>query len=154
MGSNYSAVKCPDCSRSAFQDFYYNSGENYIRCYRCGYNYSKTIENETAQDIEYKEDKWDGHGVFSLVKKDGERKFALLNSKMTTDENERHKKLFINDDCDQEKSYLVSFEDGVFTILLGNPPENFHLSFEEYRQKMIEKYGEYEDFDVLVPIEE
>lgn len=146
------ALKCPCCGRSAIIDDYYHTGEKYIYCLRCGYNYSKTIESETAQSVEYKEEKYDGNGVFILINKDGSRKSMLLN-KVTDEHLKEHKVLFEDDTVDQEKSYLVSFKDGVFSILGGNPPENFHLSFEDYKKKMLAKYGGSE-CDLMVPIEE
>ena len=38
---------------------------------------------------------------------------------------------------DQEKSYLVTYQNGEFSILLGNVPDEFKLSFDEF----VEKYG-------------
>ncbi|MEC2324568.1 hypothetical protein [Lederbergia lenta] len=46
---------------------------------------------------------------------------------------------------------MITYEDGVFRCLLGTPTDNFHLSFEEFKEKMIKKYGE-DEFG-LVPIE-
>jgi len=146
------AIKCPCCGRSAIKDDYYKTDEYYIYCLRCGYNHTKLIVSETAQSVEYKEEKYDGNGIFILVNKDGSRKSMLLN-KVTEEHLEEHKALFEDDTVDQGKSYLVSFKDGVFSILGGNPPENFHLSFEDYKEKMFAKYGESE-CDFMVPIEE
>jgi Zn ribbon nucleic-acid-binding protein len=146
------ALKCPCCKRSAIIDDYYNTDEKYIYCLRCGYNYSKTIERETAQSVEYKEEEYEGNGVFILVNKDGSRKSMLLN-KVTDEHLEEHMALFEDDTVDREKSYLVSYKDEVFTILNGNPPANFYLSFEDYKKKMLAKYGESE-CDFMVPVEE
>jgi hypothetical protein len=147
------ALKCPCCGRSAIEDYYYRTGEKYTFCIRCGYNYSKTIENETANSIEYGEEKYDGHGVFVLANKDGSCKRMLLNSRITYEKLEEYTASFKEENVIQEKSYLVTHKDGEFTILLGNPPENFHLSFEEYREKMFAKYG-VPEYEFMVPIEE
>lgn len=153
MASNIYALKCPCCGRSAFEDYYYKSGEQYTFCLRCGYNYTKTIENYPVKSIEYREKKYDGHGVFILVNKDGSRKNMMLNSNMTDEQLEKYKESFMDDNVNQEKSYLVSYKDGVFTIFLGNPSTNFYLPFEEYRAKVFAKYG-VPEFDFMVPIEE
>lgn len=153
MASNIYALKCPCCGRSAFEDYYYKSGEQYTFCLRCGFNYTKTIKNYTVENIEYREEKNDGHGVFILVNKDGSRKNMMLNSNITDEQLEKYKASFMDDNVNQEKSYLVSYKDGVFTILLGNPSENFYLPFEEYREKVFAKYG-VPKFDFMATIEE
>lgn len=152
MASNMYAVKCPCCGRSAIIDDYYKTNEQFIYCLRCGYNYAKTIKSYTDQSIEYNEEKYEGNGVFILVKKDGSYENMMLNN-VTEKQLEKYKASFIDDNVDLEKSYLVSYKNGVFTILRGNPPENFHLPFEAYRKKVIAKYGNPE-FDFMVPIEE
>ncbi|MCO7127876.1 hypothetical protein NIE88_19200 [Sporolactobacillus shoreicorticis] len=66
---------------------------------------------------------------------------------------EEHKALF-DDTIDRNNSYLVSYSrDGIFTVLGGNPPENFYLSFEDYKKKVCAKYGVSES-DFMVPVEE
>jgi hypothetical protein len=47
----------------------------------------------------------------------------------------------------------MGFKDGEFKLLLGNLPKNFDLPFEEYKEEMINKYGE-QEFDFMVPIED
>lgn len=153
MASIMYAIKCPCCGRSAFEDDYYKTDEKFIFCLRCGYNYSKTIEEYIQNNIKYKEEKSVGHGVFFLVNKDGSRKKMMLNSSLTKAQLKELKAKITENNVDQEKSYLISHENEVFTILFGNPPENFHLSFEEYREKMFAKYG-VPEFDFMVPIEE
>lgn len=153
MASLTYAIKCPCCGRSAFEDNYYKTNEQYIFCIRCGYYYTKTIEKYTENNIQYKEEKSDGHGIFILVNKDGSRKKVILNCSLTDVQLEELKASLIDSNVNQEKSYLISYKDGVFTILFGNPSENFHLSFEEYREKMFAKYG-ITEYDFMVPIEE
>lgn len=147
------AIKCSCCGRSAFEDDYYKTHEKYIFCMRCGYYYTKTIEKYTENTIEYKEEKSEGHGIFMLENIDGSREKVILNSSLTVAQIEELKASLMDRNVNQQKSYLISFENGVFTILFGNPPENFHLSFEEYREKMFAKYG-VPEYDFLVPIEE
>lgn len=153
MASIMYAIKCSCCGRSAFEDDYYKTHEKYIFCMRCGYYYTKTIEKYTENTIEYKEEKSEGHGIFMLENIDGSREKVILNSSLTVAQIEELKASLMDRNVNQQKSYLISFENGVFTILFGNPPENFHLSFEEYREKMFAKYG-VPEYDFLVPIEE
>ncbi len=153
MASNIYATKCPCCGRSAIEDYYYKTQEQYTFCMRCGYYYSKTIEKYTKDDIEYKEEKSEGHGMFTLVNKDGSRKRVILDCSPTNTQLEELKAKFMDNNVNQERSYLVTYENGVFTILFGDPPDNFHLSFEEYRKKMFAKYG-VPDYEFMVPIEE
>lgn len=153
MASNIYATQCPCCGRSAIEDYYYKTDEQYTFCIRCGYNYSKTIEKWRTDCFEYKEEKNDGNGVVVLEKKDGSRKKILLNSVVTDEQLENYKTSFLADDINQDKSYLILFRNGVFTVLLGNPPENFYLPFEEYKEKMFVKYG-VPDYDFMVPLEE
>ena len=77
----------------------------------------------------------------------------MLGSNPTNAQLEELKVKFMDNNVNQEKSYLATYENGVFSILLGNPPENFHLSFEDYREKMFAKYG-VPDYEFMVPIEE
>ncbi|WP_227937759.1 hypothetical protein [Alkalihalobacillus deserti] len=114
MASIYSAIKCPYCGRSAFEDDYYKSDEKYISCLRCGFNYSKTMKEGINNLFEYEEDRQEGHGVFSLVKKDGKREMRMLNYHLTNNDIDKYKKTFLEKDVDQEKSYLVTYEAETF----------------------------------------
>lgn len=151
MGSSMFAVECPCCGRSAIEDFH-NTGERYVFCLRCGYSYSMIITSSSTANETYEEKTYDGNGVLILFYKDGQRKSILL-SHVPDDRFESCMNRLKDDTVDQEKSYLVAFQEGVFTVLAGNPPENFHLSFADYKKKMVEKYGEPE-FGIMVPIEE
>ncbi|WP_102348095.1 hypothetical protein [Bacillus sp. Marseille-P3661] len=91
--------------------------------------------------------------MFVLENKDGIRKKVILNCSLINAQLEGFKANIMDNNVNQEKSYLVTYENGVFTILFGNPPENFYLSFEQYREKMVAKYGA-PDYDFMVPIEE
>lgn len=153
MASNISAVKCPHCGRSAIEDYYYKTDETTIICYRCGYNYSRKIKNWTTSPIKFEENEYEGFGVIVIVKKDGQGTTTMLNGQLTKKRIEEYHIKLSRDDVDQSQSYFILFEDGVFTVEFGTPSENFHLTFEKYKEKMIEIYGEHEYSDVLVPIE-
>lgn len=56
MGSVLDTIECPHCKRDATLDFYYKTGEEYIFCGNCGYNYRNELKRN-------------GDGV--LVTKDG-----------------------------------------------------------------------------------
>jgi hypothetical protein len=154
MASHLSAIKCPCCGRSAFEDYYYKTGEKYIACIRCGYNYTKTVEGMKDHQPLYKETEYIGYGMLSLVKKDGSRKRYLLNDDPKDEDMQKYKQMYLENEVNQDASHLVINHDGQFTVVLGTPSENFHLPFEEYKGKMFKKYGEDEFSDVLVPIEE
>lgn len=57
MGSIIYARECPCCGRSAVEECFYKTDELFIYCLRCGYNYTKTIESETQNSVEYREEK-------------------------------------------------------------------------------------------------
>lgn len=155
MASIGFAIECPHCGRSAFEDNYYKTDETYIVCYRCGYNYSRTIKHESNDQVDYKEVEHKGHGVVLIAKKDGSRNLTMLNSSMSEDMIESYKEKLSEEDIDLKSSQFVIYENGVFKVLLGSPSENFHLSFKEYKEKMLVKYErEYGDMDLFVPIEE
>ena len=153
MGSILYAVKCPCCERSAIEDYYYKTEEKYTFCLRCGFNYTKIIKSHTDKSIEYTEETNEGHGVFILLKKDGSRESMMLNRSITDQDIEEYESSYMKEEVNQQESYLVSFKEGIFSILLGTPPANFFLPFEEYKTKMFEKYGKAED-EFFVPIEE
>ena len=82
-----------------------------------------------------------GYGVF------------IFNEEIAQENISEYQKGFSQDDTDQKKSFLVTYEEGVFAIHCGTPSVNFHLPFEQYKIKMLEKYRA--DFnEYLVPIEE
>lgn len=153
MASNLYAIKCPCCGRSAIEDYYYKTHEQYTYCIRCGYYYTKVIEKYTKDTIEYKEETSEGHGICRLVKKDGSRENVMLDCSPTDTQLDELKAKICDSNVNHDKSYLVTYENGVFTILFGNPSKNFYLPFEEYREKMFAKYG-IPDYEFMVPIEE
>lgn len=155
MASIGFAIECPHCGRSAFEESYYKTWETFICCYRCGYNYSRTIKHESNNDIDYKESEHKGHGIVLLVNKDKTRELTMLNCTLLEKEIEAYKEEFLDENIDLESSHFIIYENGVFTTLLGSPTDNFQLSFEKYKEKMINKYKDvYEDMEFMVPIEE
>jgi len=153
MGSNIYATKCQNCGRSAIEDYYYRTGEYYTYCLRCGHYIEKTIESYTNDKVSYTEKINVGHGIFRVVNKDGSREGTLFETPPTDEQLEGFRETFFKDSVNQAKSYLVTYNDGEFKVLLGSPPANFYLSFEEYKEKMFAKYGKSE-YDFMVPIEE
>lgn len=88
------------------------------------------------------------------MKKDGNRKVTIFTEEILQERISEFQKEFSQDDIDRERSFLVTYEEGVFKIHCGTPSENFHLPFEQYKINMLEKYGD-DDFNrYLVPIEE
>ncbi|MCR2823670.1 hypothetical protein [Lederbergia panacisoli] len=137
MASMLSVIKCPNCGHSAVEDDYYDIGERYAYCDHCGYNYTKTTK-EINGKFQLVEKEYKGYGVFKMVYKSGNKTLNMLNDPITDESFEKYKMTFMND-LNQEQSYLVSFENGLFTTLLGNPPKEFFLSFEEFREKELAK---------------
>lgn len=155
MASLGFAIECPNCGRSAFEENFYKTDETYIICYRCGYNYRRIMKEEFDGYIEHEEMEFKGFGVILLTKKNQMRELIMINDPMKEGEIEAYKAKFTDDDVDLENSYFVTFKDGEFSVLLGTPSENFHLSFKDYKKKMLMKYEDHdEDMDLFVPIEE
>ena len=46
MGSVIDYIECPNCKEEAFSDYYYKTGEEYINCSSCGYQYSYIIKRD------------------------------------------------------------------------------------------------------------
>jgi Zn ribbon nucleic-acid-binding protein len=44
MGSVLDRIECPNCKREATLDFYYKTGEEFVFCGNCGYNYSSAYK--------------------------------------------------------------------------------------------------------------
>lgn len=154
MASIISAIKCPHCGRSAVEEFDYKTDEKTIACYRCGFYYSKRIKSFATNPIKFTEEKCEGYGVFIVMKKDGNKKVTLFNEEILQEKINEYQKEFSHDEMDKEKSFLVTYREGVFIIHCGNPSENFHLSFEQYKIKMFKKYESDDLPKCLVPIEE
>ncbi|HLU23137.1 hypothetical protein [Lederbergia graminis] len=148
MASILFEIECPQCKKVAIEDYYYKVGDKYVLCSHCGYNYTRlnkiTPDNKLDFDIEENP----GYGVFVLTKKAPEGKRYLLNSKPTEEQIQKYRDEFEKDDVIQEESYLVLYEDGELKCLFGTLPQDFLLSYDEFR----EKYGN--DDDHLIDYEE
>ncbi|MRH41430.1 hypothetical protein GH741_01925 [Aquibacillus halophilus] len=137
MASLMYAQQCIHCGRSAFVDNYYKTGAKYIKCYRCGYSYSKKVTKTDSFEVK----EFLGYGVYNLVKKTGHGEFTFIQSPITDQLKEEFYLELLKDDVDKENCYLVSYESGSFYVLFGTPTENFYLTFDQYKEKMEEKYG-------------
>jgi len=71
MGSVIDYIECPNCKQEAYDDFYYKTGEEYINCQHCGYNYS-------AQ--------WKSDEQGKFITKDGTENYEFDNLIMETKE--------------------------------------------------------------------
>ncbi|MGM0901026.1 MAG: hypothetical protein ACQEXB_07970 [Bacillota bacterium] len=128
------AGECPNCGLTATFDDYYHTGERIIYCWHCGLSYSKL----TAPFESYEETQVGGYGVFSLVDNTGQRGVIALNENLSVEELEELAGVFNAEDTDTSKSYLVIFQDGQFTSLLGELPEEFLLSFKVFNEELDE----------------
>ncbi|TFJ91997.1 hypothetical protein [Lentibacillus salicampi] len=150
MGSICQSIACPHCGCSATEDDYYKTGERFIWCFRCGYTYYKTIDYTVGDVTPYNETEYKGHGMFYLVSKgkkrenDGRR---ILNRPLTEQEMNDFKAELQDEAVDLEKSYFVMYENGTFTTIAGNPPDDFYLPFDVYKNRV----GK-DNMEVIVPI--
>lgn len=135
MASTYSAIACPHCSCCAMEDCYYKIGERFIQCYRCGYTYIKIINYWNENTPLFMEKEYKGYGVLLVRKVDGKGVRNFIQRPLSSEEVTENLEAFLEKDTDLEESYFVLFENGVFTTLSGNPPEDYYLSFEEYKNR-------------------
>lgn len=154
MVSTIVAVACPHCNRSALADERHKTNEINITCFRCGYNYAKRIQARTNDSIQYKEDTYGGYGVFKLVDKTGKTILGQFRSPMKEEQFNDFKEDYFNEEFNQKESFLVTYDEGQFTVYYGEPSENFFYSFDQYKEKMMEKYGAGEMSQVSIPFEE
>lgn len=128
---------CPQCGGLAIDDDYYKIGERYIYCYCCGYTYIREqYFDEVENKIKLKEEESKGYGMFRLAKKDGSKDLYSIDTPITKELiNEYKEKLEKDNEIDLEKSYLVSYSDGEFTVLFGEVPSRYLISYEEYKRK-------------------
>ncbi|WHY88565.1 hypothetical protein QNH39_12290 [Neobacillus novalis] len=124
---------CPQCGRVAVEDDDFLTNEKYVYCDCCGYNLIRELKYDVKVGKHYFDEKeYKGYGVLVLTRRDGRLTETLLNSPLSDIEINKYKKLFMSKKIKRKKSYLVLFKDGRFDIIFGQPPEKFHLSFEEY----------------------
>ena len=113
-------------------------GAGYIICQCCGCEVDREAKYDSEMKINYfEEEKRRGYGRFFLMRKDGNFSSKRLMSPLTDEQFENFKSEYYEITVDQEQSYLVSYRNGEFKILLGNVPDYFDLSYAEYD----EKYG-------------
>ncbi|UCZ51633.1 hypothetical protein LGQ02_12240 [Bacillus shivajii] len=137
MASIMSNVECPQCKKTALEDFYYKTDETFLCCFHCGYYYQREQKYDEAKREMFTEEKeWYGYGVYSLVKNDGSKGITkVLNVEITEDEKEEMIKSFESKeskDVDMKKSYFILYDKGAFTLLAGTYPKDFQLSYKEW----------------------
>ncbi|AZU62579.1 hypothetical protein [Neobacillus mesonae] len=141
---------CPQCGRVAVEDNDDLTNEKFVYCDCCGYNLIRELKLDVKEGKRYVDEKeYKGYGVLVLTRRDGRLTETLLNSPLSDKEIEKYKNLFPSKKIKRKKSYLVLYNDGKFVILFGQPPERFHLSFEEFKEKYdynpFKEFGVYED---------
>lgn len=104
------AKKCSNCGRSAFEDCYFKTDETFIKCYRCGYVYTRKLVKWTETSMEFEENEYLGYGVMKLAKKDKSSKITFLNYELSEVEIENYKNDFLNEDIDLTKSFFCYFQ--------------------------------------------
>ncbi|WP_249869973.1 hypothetical protein [Oceanobacillus saliphilus] len=148
MASTYSAISCPHCNCCATKDDYYKTGEKFILCYRCGYSCSRTFDYLNGNEPVYQENEYKGHGVCLVRKQDGTGTRNFFQRHLSSEEITKNIEALSEEGVDIENSYFVLFKNGVFKTLAGNPPEDFYLSFEDYKKKREENN---QQLEVIVP---
>ncbi|WP_286228510.1 hypothetical protein [Neobacillus mesonae] len=127
---------CPQCGRVAVEDVDHLTNEKFVYCDCCGYNLIREWKYHVKEGKHYVDEKeYKGYGVLVLTRRDGRVSETLLNSPLSDKEIEKYKKLFTSKKIKRKKSYLVLYGDSKFVIIFGQPPERFHLSFEEFKEK-------------------
>ncbi|HLR51518.1 MAG TPA: hypothetical protein VK072_01405 [Candidatus Avamphibacillus sp.] len=149
MASNYSAIACPHCNCCATEDDYYKTGEKFICCFRCGYNYEKIITSwkGDAEPV-FTEKEQKGYGVCRVQKLDGKRSTKIYNRPLTNEEIIKQATEFLNEDINRDESYFVIYRDNEFLTLAGTPPKNFYIPFEEYKK---DRESNNQQLEIIVP---
>lgn len=157
MGSVQDYIKCPECAGVAFNDFYYKTGEEYTFCKRCGLSETWTIKrNDEKQPmfdkkgrLQLEHNKEKGYGVYRIMNHEGFGQYGCFNEPITDEVIEDFRKIFQQDDVDEESSYLAKWEDGEQTILLGKLLEPFSydiamltMDFDDFMNMVNEKANE------------
>src|SRR5699024_4987953 len=131
------------------EDNYYKIGELFIWCYRCGYAYEKTIDYWKGNEPVFLEKEYKGYGICLVHKKDGEGFSKIFQRPLADGEVQEYLDAFLKDDVNLEKSYFVTFEDGIFTTLAGNPPEDFYQPFATYKQQ---REAKHQQLEIIIPV--
>ena len=67
MGSVIDYIECPNCKQEAFSDFYYKTGEEYVRCGSCGYFYEHKIKTNDENGEFITKDGTDNYNFDNLI---------------------------------------------------------------------------------------
>ena len=128
MGSVQDYGKCRDCGGVRFIEDYWKTGEQNNHCLRCGSSASYTLQrHEDGTLIKNEEGKFmyteqvnQGFGIYGIYAKGtSSGQVGTFGEAISEDTIEEFRKIFDQDDVDQEKSFLAKWEDGKQTILLG-----------------------------------
>ncbi|WP_421383464.1 hypothetical protein ACOJQI_03130 [Bacillus salacetis] len=119
------------------EDWYYKVDEKFLICSICGYHYDKYAEYDEENNTPFRVEISGGYGSVHLETKKGDWIRIYLDGNLSAGELKAYKNVFEN--CNKEKSYLMTYEgNGFFTIHFGNPPEHFLISFKEYLENLPE----------------
>jgi hypothetical protein len=128
MGSVIDHIECPNCDREAYSDFYYKTGEEYINCMNCGYQYSATIKDRTKKISELDEDDFE---IKELKNPFGSYKIQYYDSPgyicgaLENEKQLNELKTRIEEDDDIETVQLSRFVDGEIKVemIIDNGPK-------------------------------
>ncbi|MGF2614669.1 hypothetical protein FZC84_17475 [Rossellomorea vietnamensis] len=126
-------TECHNCGGTATEDWYYKIDEKFLICSVCGYTYDKYAEYDEELGTPYREEISGGFGTVYLESKEGFCTRIFLDAKLTPGELKAYRNVFIS--CDQDKSYLMTYDVIDFYIHFGKPPEHFLHTFKEYKEK-------------------
>ncbi|WP_026699788.1 hypothetical protein [Salibacterium aidingense] len=124
-------IACPNCSCVALEDFYYKIGETYILCNRCGYQYARELKLGPDRKERFEENEIIGFGCSQIVNKDGSTEREIFREPISSDTIQQFRYEWNKGTTNQEKSFLLSFENGIFTPLIGTPPKDFLKPYDE-----------------------
>ena len=150
MASIYTAVPCPHCDCCATEDHHYKTDEKFIFCFRCGYNYKKTLIPCQQNDcLVFSEKELKGYGICRMKKLTGERSTKIFNRPLSNADILKHAYAFFEPAVNQEDSYFVIFKNNEFITLAGTPPKDFFIPFIEYQRKKAEID---QQLEIIIPL--
>lgn len=172
MGSVIDYVECPQCKCTAYSDFYYKTGQEYIYCFSCGYYYKliALVDKKSTDGKKFKVTKAGnkiyraynvlGQGAYRIIAKEGSSQFGTLNGKVNWKQIiAKFKRAIENPDVNKEQSYLVRWYQDTkkFEVLFGNPDlctfEEACRDEDEERNNVADKRGEMaeDEEDIVLP---
>lgn len=144
MGSFHDFEKCPECSGVMSTTCYYNRGEEYAHCKRCGFSYESVpkrhedgsvVKDENGQ-WQFQETKTKGYGSFVLTYENGCGHEGVFYESITEEVINDFRTNFEKEDVKTDSSFLAKWEDGKQTILLGTViPDVYSMDFDELMKK-------------------